>query len=502
MRRIITGACLLAIALMLFASGAFAQSLNIQYVEFWWHGVPAEVGITVDGIDRDLSAFDLLIAIDDEYMSVINVVRGSALQQSAWEYFSYTRLLDSLGLYPLGDASSMLRIQALRGDGLPFADPAGINELARLRILPAYTPETECMGAPLRLFWRDCRDNVLYVGAGDTALTVDTVIDYTWPPQNPYLPPDQQPGYISPVVCDEPPAPVTERILAANNGMIDFICSDSLGRWVGDVNLDGQYMTMADAVMFGQCFVYGIGVLPWPTEAAIAQTDINLDGIVLSVADLVLLLRYISGDLYIGAVPKPALPTAPLVIRISRDDAGVNFELSSDADIAAAWLRFDAADGATITVDGVPAASGQFNGEPSILLADTENLEPILSANERLIIRVEDPNARLAYIEAADPEARNLKVTETGSLPSSFTLSQNYPNPFNPSTSIGFYLPTENDWTLDILNIAGQQVETMTGHGQGNISVEWNAASYSSGVYLYRLRAGAFEATKRMVLLK
>lgn len=491
---------LLAIVLVSSASPAFAQNLSIQHIDFWWHGAPAEVAVTSDGISRDLSAFDLLIAIDDEYMNVINVAEGTALQQSAWEYFSYTRLLDTLGLYPLGDASSMLHIQALRGDGLPFADPAGTNELARLRILPAYTPETECMGAPLRFFWRDCRDNVLYVGAGDTALTVDTVIDYTWPPLNPYLPPLEPVGYSSPTECAEYPAPVTERSLTANNGIIDFICSDSLGRWVGDINLDGQYMTMADVVLYERYFYGGIPILPWPIEASVAQSDINLDGMPLTVADFVLLLRYVSGDLYIGDIPKPTVPAAPVAITVSRDLTGVTYEITSAADIAAAWLRFGT--DAPITINGSNAQHGLFDNKRSILLADIENLTPAVAAGECLSIRIEDPNARLNHVEAADPFARNLKIEESGTLPASFMLHQNYPNPFNPTTTIAFSLLIESDWTLDVLNITGQIVEGRSGHGMGDISIEWNAAAYSSGVYLYRLKAGVLEQTRRMVLLK
>ncbi len=90
------------------------------------------------------------------------------------------------------------------------------------------------------------------------------------------------------------------------------------------------------------------------------------------------------------------------------------------------------------------------------------------------------------------------------SVPSSFELTQNYPNPFNPTTTISFTLPAAGEVTLEVFNVLGQQVAVLAdGHfGAGAHSVTWNASSVSSGVYLYRLQAGEFTETRKMLLVK
>ncbi len=90
------------------------------------------------------------------------------------------------------------------------------------------------------------------------------------------------------------------------------------------------------------------------------------------------------------------------------------------------------------------------------------------------------------------------------SLASSFALAQNYPNPFNPSTSISFTIPKTSHVTLSIYNLLGQQVARLVDGEKmpGEYSVEWNAANMSSGVYFYKMTAGIFTGTKKMVVMK
>jgi hypothetical protein len=89
-------------------------------------------------------------------------------------------------------------------------------------------------------------------------------------------------------------------------------------------------------------------------------------------------------------------------------------------------------------------------------------------------------------------------------LPSDFALQQNYPNPFNPTTTIAFSLPYAADWTLTVYNVQGQQVRTYSGQAdQGNMTIDFDAATLASGIYLYKLVAdGNTIDTKKMVFLK
>jgi photosystem II stability/assembly factor-like uncharacterized protein len=84
-------------------------------------------------------------------------------------------------------------------------------------------------------------------------------------------------------------------------------------------------------------------------------------------------------------------------------------------------------------------------------------------------------------------------------------LYQNYPNPFNPVTTIEFYLPKTSDVTLKIYNILGEEVATLVSDrlNAGTHQYEWSrSAGMASGVYLYRLEAGEFIETRKMILMR
>jgi hypothetical protein len=88
--------------------------------------------------------------------------------------------------------------------------------------------------------------------------------------------------------------------------------------------------------------------------------------------------------------------------------------------------------------------------------------------------------------------------------PTSFVLSQNYPNPFNPSTNISFSIPSRSFVTLKIYDMLGREVTTIVSEemSAGSYSRQWNATDIPSGVYFYRLQAGNFNQTKKLILLK
>jgi len=95
-------------------------------------------------------------------------------------------------------------------------------------------------------------------------------------------------------------------------------------------------------------------------------------------------------------------------------------------------------------------------------------------------------------------------VQETEIIPARFSVLQNYPNPFNPSTIIEFVLPHTSFVTLKIFNLLGQEVATILKQelSSGKHQVEWNASSFQSGIYFYRLQANSFTETKKIVLLR
>ncbi len=96
-------------------------------------------------------------------------------------------------------------------------------------------------------------------------------------------------------------------------------------------------------------------------------------------------------------------------------------------------------------------------------------------------------------------------VEKESETPKSFSLSQNYPNPFNPTTQITYTIPKNEIVTLKIYNILGQEVATLINNEEksaGTYTATFNGSSLASGTYLYRLQAGNFISTKKMILMK
>lgn len=90
------------------------------------------------------------------------------------------------------------------------------------------------------------------------------------------------------------------------------------------------------------------------------------------------------------------------------------------------------------------------------------------------------------------------------STPLSYRLKQNYPNPFNPATQIEFSLPVSSKVSLVIYNLLGQEIARLIDGEQaaGVHSVIWEATNLSTGIYFYRIQAGDFVQTRKMLLLK
>lgn len=85
-----------------------------------------------------------------------------------------------------------------------------------------------------------------------------------------------------------------------------------------------------------------------------------------------------------------------------------------------------------------------------------------------------------------------------------FTLYQNYPNPFNPNTTIKYQIPTSSRVVLKVYNILGKEVASLVNEVKesGIHSVNFDASTLSSGVYIYKISSNESVQTKRMILIK
>lgn len=96
------------------------------------------------------------------------------------------------------------------------------------------------------------------------------------------------------------------------------------------------------------------------------------------------------------------------------------------------------------------------------------------------------------------------EVADTDMLPKDYSLSQNYPNPFNPSTKISYSIPKQSYVSIKVFDVLGREVATLLNREQpiGNYEVAYDASTLTSGVYFYRIQAGDFVDTKKMILLR
>lgn len=130
-----------------------------------------------------------------------------------------------------------------------------------------------------------------------------------------------------------------------------------------------------------------------------------------------------------------------------------------------------------------------------------------LSGNSVNVLWYDDRNGNYEVYYKRNPTGNPVGITLTGTeIPENFSLSQNYPNPFNPATKIRFAISgsTAAQTFLSVYDITGREVATLVNEElkPGTYEAEWYAGKFSSGVYFYKLNAGGFTDTKRMILVK
>lgn len=111
-------------------------------------------------------------------------------------------------------------------------------------------------------------------------------------------------------------------------------------------------------------------------------------------------------------------------------------------------------------------------------------------------------HVRIGYATATAIISSVDRVSEN--VPQDFELIQNYPNPFNPSTNISFRLQASGVTSLKIFDLLGREVATLVNEElrPGSYEVKWDASGMPSGVYFYRLQAGEFVETKKLLLMR
>jgi len=463
------------------------------------------VSISLNHFTEGFGGYDLLIKYDASALSFISATPGSILTNCGFEYFTYRH--GAVGNCSGSCPSGLLRLVAVADMNNGANHPScygenAIGALAELKFLVTNDRTYECQYLPIQFWWFDCGDNTFSSITGDTLYIANHVYGFDGVGEitgQQYYGGWQ--GILPDVNCM-----VTlgakyhpDSVVNFFNGGIDIVCADSIDA-PGDLNLNGIPYEIADAVLYTNYFLYGLAALdpnPQFREAQIAASDANQDGTILSVGDLVYLLRVVVGD----ALPfaKLAAFSATAEVTVQNGTLSTN---SSDA-IGAMYLTFDIQGAVSVTSNtSMKVDYAERDGKLHMLVwSGLDDMSNSISygANELLTVT----GAELSSVEVADYYGNLMNVrVEKSALPTEFALSQNTPNPFNPLTKIGFDLPVSADWKLDIYNVNGQLVQSYNGTNIGHVDVSWNAANTASGIYFYKLTAGSFTETKKMVLMK
>ena len=486
----------------------------IEKVHDVYQGHHVLVGVHKTAGSEEMWGFDFLIGYDVSALAFTGAIPGIIFDMPGdyeWEYFTYrynwngncgnacpTGLLRVVGMADQNDGAHHPPIP----DGVMIPD---CTWLFYLDFLVTNDRNYQCMFVPIYWYWMDCGDNAIAFRyrSDIPELMIRTALAkevYHYCCDEEADPPHYCeitdtaygfPGWFGPHYscfdCMDPQNPLKCPVpfIRLFGGGVDIICVNDIDDR-GDVNLNGIMNEIADAVVFTNYFIYGLSAFTINVEGQIAATEINGDGVPLTVGDLVYLIRVIVGD----AMPLPPMKVAPVI----ESNVIAGRTVTMDAEIGAALFVFEGkAD--------VSLAEGALGMDLKADYVDGVTRALVYSFSEGTVASgaILNTNGNLISVEAADYNGNAITTTI---VPAEFSLS-NYPNPFNPTTTVEMSLPVASDWTLSIYNVVGQRVAEYSGYNEaGRVLVEFDGSGLASGVYFYKVEAGQFSATKKMLLLK
>jgi hypothetical protein len=480
----------------------------------------AVVEISLSAVDSSspvaVSSIRLAIGVASDKLQVTGIEampQGQAWEVTTFELRSlvhagYDRLLILNASYSSDDSQTVL-----------------VDSLVLWQITLAVS-ESQSAGGIIAVpfMFADCGDNIVYTAGRDTALMARQVFDADSVDVTGFD--ESMPSLTGPA------AGCFEQLVAGSSQPVPAVAfhagaiaaAGSFGDIPGDIDLDGRACEETDLELFCRFFQYGDSVFTIDRERQIAATDVDVDGIDTTLTDLVALRYKLLGlslpqpnptGYYHGSFHYTLLAPGQLLISLRADVpvGGYNLRLSTVGGIV---------DSVVFVHDQNPGLFGQqrvesqgarlrilgLGGSPDNPWIDHWSTDLAIVYFEGMI-----PGQIIERLAAADlspvmiGEFTDVRPKRPP-LPGTAFLGANYPNPFNPNTRIDFYLPRTSSWSLGIYDIAGRLVRQYEGRNdRGWTSLEWDGrtsdgALAASGVYLYRLEAGDWSESRKMMLLK
>lgn len=467
------------------------------------NGQQVTVPVNIDSVAGPIGGFDFLICYDPSVLTFLHTSSGEAIED--WEYFTYRYGPNGNcgGACPAGYVRLVGIANLNNGINPPESAYYPIGSIAELvfQISPDRNLINQCV--PINFCWVDCGDNTMSSRSGDT----------TWVDHLMIVDTCQSNAKVNPIpgICFS----------------TGYICIMEPPDDRGDLNLNGIANEVGDAVLFTNYFIYGSSVWdPAWTEVQILASDVNDDGIVLTVADLIYLIRIITGDEQpfppgtgTGS-PKlsPYMNSASAIIYTG--DEQITISTSSSVDLGGALLVFrytDMAIGQPTLLEGglgMTLRSNATSGELRVLVHPSWQQDEwaVINAGTREIFSIPtsgNGTIELVGVQFSDAHGALLSTSMAKSfVPTDYELLQNYPNPFNAGTVITFNLKEASEWKVAIYNVMGQVVRSFEGSDDASsIRVSWDGrdrdgATVASGVYFYRVTTPEWNATRKMTLVR
>ena len=454
----------LSTAVYLQAVSSYDMSISSA---FGYPGEQVSVNINLNNM-IPIGSFNLLVNYDPSALIFLSVTNNTS-RSASFEYFTYTNKEDNI--------PGNVRINAV-------ADQSGNNAV----ILPVGDGSLATMNFKIY---------------GDISLSNQNI-----PVKFVFL---DAPTKDDNTFTDTSGNKVVQEAITYQNGAVQV---GSLGVVnIGDVNLNGIAFDIGDAIYFTNYFMNPFSFPFNPLQ--FANSDVNRDNIVGSIADLITMIQVISnGGQYNGKTFGTEKDYSAHVYSQQNED-GILLSYDTDFRVGGMLVTFSnngiTKENIENLADNMTLLSTEGSELSRILIYSPDGLSMPDGKYEFVQLHLES-DIEIVSVDMATSNGELVlaDVAHKGSsLPTSFELAQNYPNPFNPETNISFSLPEQTNVSLEIYNVLGEKVRVLIhdSYDAGQHVVVWdgkndNGSEVSSGIYFYRMQTEANFQTKKMLFLK